>query len=78
MESTWKPASYDVFPQLSPQALKKIQVPAPEYTGLHSENTEIEAMLKKFEDAKNRIFPEDDYEEEFTTTDVRKSAAAST
>ncbi len=54
VESTWKPSSYEVFPQLSPQALKKIHVPAPEYTGLHSENTEIEAMLHKFEAAKSK------------------------
>ena len=52
-ETIFKVPEKEVFPQLSPSALKKIKVPSPEYKGLHSENLEMAALLEKFEKGAN-------------------------
>ncbi len=47
VQNEWHPTS-EVFPQLSPQVLKKVVKPPPEYKGLNRDNEELSNLLEKF------------------------------
>jgi hypothetical protein len=53
VEAQWKPeAQSEVFPQLSPQVLKKVVKAPPEYKGINQQdNEELQNLLSKFQAA---------------------------